>query len=98
MAQRNEGDLTPQRWRERSTREREIVEGFTLSELDMIPVLVPGASLARGAVYCDITDARHPVFRAEGEARVPHGHYFVPQHGVLFAHWARLIGAQKNES
>lgn len=98
MAQHNDGDLTPQGWRERSTHEREVVEGFTLAELDMIPVLVPGACLARGAVYCDITDPRHPVFRAEGEARVPHGHYFVPQRGVLFTHWARLVESRKGES
>jgi hypothetical protein len=88
----NDGDAPPQARRERRTREREVVEGFTLAELDQLPVLVPGAALARGAVYCDVTDPRHPVFRADDTlSRVPHGHYFVPRLGVPFAHWARLI-------
>jgi hypothetical protein len=91
----NDGDASPQgRW-ERGVPEREVVEGFTLAELDEIPVLVPGAHIARGAVYCDIADPRHPVFRAEGESKVPLGHYFVPRIGVPIAQWARLVAARE---
>lgn len=99
MAQRNDGDSAPQGGSERrNTREREVVEGFTLSELDQIPVLVPGARLSRGAVYCDITDPRHPVFRAEGELSVPRGHYFVPRRGVPFQQWLRLVARREHGS
>lgn len=95
MSQFNDGDASPHaRW-ERRAREREVVEGFTLAELDEIPVLVPGAYIARGAVYCDVTDPRHPVFRAEGESQVPLGHYFVPRLGVPLAQWARLIASRE---
>lgn len=95
MSHYNDGDAPPQARQERRAREREVVEGFTLAELDQIPVLVPGAHLAHGAVYCDVTDPRHPVFRADGElSHVPLGHYFVPRLGVAFAHWARLIEEQ----
>lgn len=68
------------------------LDGFTLDELDQIPVLLPGARLSQGAVYVDVTDPKRPVFRAEGDMRVPRDHYLVPKSAVHYAHWNRLIG------
>ncbi len=73
------------------------LKGFTLDELDQIPVLLAGARLSQGAVYCDVSDASRPVFRAEGDMRVPRDHYLVPKHAVHYAHWNRLRGLTAKE-
>jgi hypothetical protein len=66
------------------------LDGFTLDELRQIPVLPPGARLAQGGTYLDVTDPKRPVYHTTAEWRVPWGHYFVPKAGVHYEHWNRL--------
>ncbi len=72
-------------------------QGFDLSELREIPVLLQGARLKQGATYALIGNSDLHVLRAQGGAVVQEGYYAVPKAEVPYQFWNRLINAPVRE-
>lgn len=71
----------------------QFLSGFTMDELQEIPVVRPGARLEQGT-YVELTDDDRTEFAALGTMVADRDRYFVARRETPVRYWNRLIRAQ----
>jgi hypothetical protein len=69
------------------------LHGFTMDELEHVPVVEPGSRLKPGAVYLDLGGSQRRPFMAADESYAGEDSLCVAKSAVAYPLWNRLLGA-----